>query len=66
LPNQVYKFNGTSWITVDKNINDSYTYDEAYVDYLIEKISAGEYDTELLSNSEREQVATRLQTNNEK
>lgn len=66
LPNQVYKFNGTSWIAVDKNINDSYTYDEAYVDYLIEKIGAGEYDTELLSNSEREQVATRLQTNNEK
>lgn len=61
IPNQVYKFNGSTWIAVDKNINDSYTYNEAYIDFLIEKIAAGEYDTELLSNSEREQVATRLQ-----
>jgi len=61
IPNQVYKFNGSTWIAVDKNINDSYTYNEAYIDFLIDKIAAGEYDTELLSNSEREQVATRLQ-----
>jgi hypothetical protein len=61
IPNQVYKFNGSTWIAVDKNINDSYTYNEAYIDFLIEKIAAGEYDTELLSDSEREQVATRLQ-----
>jgi len=61
LPNQVYKFNGTNWIQVDKQLSDSYTYDEAYIDYLIEKIAAGEYDAELLSDSEREQVAIRLQ-----
>ena len=61
LPNQVYKFNGTNWIQVDKHLSDSYTYDEAYIDYLIEKISVGEYDAELLSDSERDQVAIRLQ-----
>jgi hypothetical protein len=61
LPNQVYKFNGTNWIQVDKHLSDSYTYDEAYIDYLIEKISVGEYDAELLSDSEREQVTIRLQ-----
>jgi hypothetical protein len=61
LPNQVYKFNGTNWIQVDKQLSDSYTYDEAYIDYLIEKISIGEYDADLLSDSEREQVAIRLQ-----
>ena len=61
LPNQVYKFNGTNWIQVDKHLSDSYTYDEAYIDYLIEKISVGEYDAELLSDSERDQVAVRLQ-----
>jgi hypothetical protein len=65
VPNQVYKFNGSTWIAVDKNINDSYTYNEAYIDFLIKKISAGEYDTELLSDSEREQVATRLQQTNQ-
>ena len=61
LPNQVYKFNGTNWIQVDKQLSDSYTYDEAYIDYLIEKIGIGEYDADLLSDSEREQVAIRLQ-----
>ena len=61
LPNQVYKFNGTNWIQVDKHLSDSYTYDEAYIDYLIEKIGVGEYDAELLSDSERDQVAIRLQ-----
>ena len=59
-PNQVYKFNGTDWIQVDKSVSDSYTYNTAYIDYLIEKISHGEYDPDLLSNSEQEQVEQRL------
>lgn len=61
LPNQVYKFNGTDWIEVDKNLVDSYTYDTAYIDHLIQKIDGGEYDIDLLSDSEREQITQRLQ-----
>jgi hypothetical protein len=57
----VYKHNGTDWIEVDKHLNDSYTYNTAYVDHLIEKIARGEYDPDLLSESESEQVALRLQ-----
>lgn len=60
FPNVVYKYNGQSWIEVDKSLSDSYTYDIAYIDHLIEKISSGEYDLDLLSESEREQVAQRL------
>jgi len=59
-PNQVYKFNSTDWIQVDKAVSDSYTYNTAYIDHLIEKISQGEYDPDLLSNSEQEQVEQRL------
>jgi hypothetical protein len=59
-PNQVYKFNGTDWIQVDKTVSDSYTYNTAYIDHLIEKISQGEYDPDLLSNSEQEQLEQRL------
>jgi hypothetical protein len=59
-PNQVYKFNSTDWIQVDKAVSDSYTYNTAYIDHLIEKISHGEYDPDLLSNSEQEQVEQRL------
>lgn len=61
LPSVVYKYNGSNWMEVDKNLTDSYTYDTAYIDHLIERIGSGEYDAELLSETEREQVAQRLQ-----
>jgi hypothetical protein len=60
MPNRVYKFNGNDWIVVDKNLNDNYTYDTAYIDHLIEKISSGEYDPELLNDNERDQVTARI------
>ncbi len=63
LPSVVYKYNGKDWMEVDKNLTDSYTYDIAYIDHLIERITSGEYDAELLSETEREQVAQRLQSN---
>jgi hypothetical protein len=60
VPNRVYKHNGTEWIEVDRSLNDSYTYNTAYIDHLIDKISQGQYDPDLLSESESEQVAIRL------
>jgi len=62
MPSAVYKYNGTNWMAVDKNLSDSYTYDSAYIEHLIDKISTGEYDPDLLSDSERQQVANYLQT----
>jgi hypothetical protein len=59
-PNMVYKFNGQAWMEVDKNLADSYTYDEAYIEYLIDKLHSGEYDPDLLSDSEKDQVAEQL------
>ena len=64
LPSKVYKFNGNEWIIVDKNSTDNYTYDTAYIDHLINKIATGEYDPDLLSDIEREQVAERLKQPN--
>lgn len=61
LPNRVYKFNGNRWIEVDKTQTDNYTYNEAYLDHLIAKIDSGEYDIDLLSINEQEQIAQRLQ-----
>jgi hypothetical protein len=62
LPSVVYKYNGRDWMEVDKNLSDSYTYDTAYIDHLIERIASGEYDPDLLSETERDQVTQRLQT----
>jgi hypothetical protein len=63
LPSLLYKFNGSSWIEVDKVLNDRYAYDEAYIDHLISKIDTGEYDPELLSDAERDQIERRLTGN---
>jgi hypothetical protein len=64
MPPQLYKFNGDEWIIIDKNSTDNYTYDTAYIDHLIDKIATGEYDPDLLSDTEREQVAERLKQTN--
>ena len=61
LPNRVYKFNGNKWISVDKTQTDNYTYNEAYLDHLIAKIESGEYDIDLLSINEQEQLTQRLE-----
>jgi len=65
IPSQLYKFNGSRWIEVDKNTTDNYTYDMAYIDHLIQLISQGAYDAELLTDAEQLQVTNRLQNNSE-
>lgn len=60
MPNKLYKYNGSKWIEIDKTLSDQYTFDTAYVDHLINKIDSGEYDPELLSDAEREQIKIRL------
>jgi hypothetical protein len=56
LPNRVYKFDGTRWIMVNKDTSKSYIHDQEYIKYLVTKIDSGEYDIELLSESEKEQI----------
>jgi len=56
LPNKVYKFDGARWISVNKDQSTSYLHDQEYIKYLVTKIEAGEYDIELLSDSEKEQI----------
>ena len=60
IPSRLYKYNGKSWIHIDKDLSDNYTYDTAYIDYLIAKVDSGEYDPDLLSDLEQEQIAIRL------
>lgn len=66
VPNVLYKFNGKDWIVVDKTQSDNYTYDTAYIDYVISKIETGEYDPELLTEGEQAQVAQRLESKSNK
>lgn len=66
LPNKLFKHNGFKWIEVDKDKTDSYTYDEQYIQYLIEKLKSGEYEIDQLSATEQDLVAQQLQKNNAK
>ena len=63
LPSALYKFNGTNWIEIDKELSDQHAYDDAYIDHLIQKIGTGEYDPDLLSNAERDSIERRLKNN---
>jgi hypothetical protein len=63
LPSVLYKFNGVNWIEVDKALNDRYAHDVAYIDHLIAKIDSGEYEPDLLSDAERDQIEQRLTGN---
>ena len=63
MPSILYKFNGTNWIAVDKNLSENYAYDKAYIDHLINKISTGEYDLDLLSDAERSSIEQQLKQN---
>jgi hypothetical protein len=56
LPNRVFKFSGTKWIEINKEQTSTYLYDEEYVRYLVNKIEVGEYDVELLTESEKSQI----------
>jgi len=56
LPNRVYKYDSRKWIEVQKDQSDTYLYNQNYIKYLVEKIEKGEYDLDLLSDSEKEQI----------
>jgi hypothetical protein len=63
LPTRLFKFNGETWIEVDKSLSDNYAYNQAYIDLLISRIGTGEYDPELLTDGERNQIEERLRQN---
>jgi hypothetical protein len=60
LPTKVFKWNGTTWIEIDKNNSDTYAYNDEYIKHLIEKLGSGEYDPELLNDVERSQLEQQL------
>lgn len=60
LPSRLYKHNGTKWIEVKKENTDTYVYNDEYIEHLIDKLQAGEYDVEDLNDQEREQIQKML------
>jgi hypothetical protein len=65
LPTKLFKYSGDHWFELDKSNTDSYAYNDQYIEYLIEKLKTGEYDSDDLSDAEHEQIAQYLQGRNE-
>jgi len=62
LPSKLYRWNGTSWIEIDKNNSDTFANNPEYVQYLIDKLGSGEYDPDLLTDAERLQIESQLKS----
>jgi hypothetical protein len=56
LPNRVYKYDSRKWIEVQKDQSDTYLHNQKYIKYLVDKLEKGEYDLDLLSETEKEQI----------
>ncbi len=63
-PSKVFKYNGRKWIEVDKSLSDQYSYDDRYIQHLIDSLAQGRVDIDLLSDAEREQISLKLQQKN--
>ena len=59
LPNRVFRFDGRRWFEVNKDAVNSYL-DEDYIKFLVDKIDSGEYDVELLSEKEKSEIESYL------
>lgn len=64
IPNKVYRFEGSKWIEINKDLSSTYLYDQEYIKYLIAKIDKGEYDVDLLSDQEEIQIEEYLTKKN--
>ena len=63
LPSKLYKWNDAKWIEVDKTTTDVYSYDVEYIKHLTNKIASGEYDVDLLTSTEQEQIQQYIKNN---
>jgi hypothetical protein len=63
LPSKLFKFNGNRWISIDKSITDSYTYNEEYLQYIIDSIDKGQIGLDDLTVGEQEQISQYLKKN---
>lgn len=60
IPHRTFKFNGTRWIQINREENLSYLQNTSYLQFLISKLENGEYDAELLTNSEQDEISEYL------
>lgn len=63
LPNRVFKFDGKKWLEQNKDVSQSYLGNKDYIEFLVEKIGSGEYDLDVLSDTEKSEIEDYLKGN---
>jgi hypothetical protein len=59
-PSKLFKWLGSRWVEMSKEITETFAFDKKYIELLISKISTGEYSVDDLSDTERNQMAEYL------
>lgn len=62
MPHRVYKFNGHKWMQVDKTENTTYLTQISYIRYLIQRLEVNEYDPDLLTYAEQDEIEAYLKS----
>jgi hypothetical protein len=62
MPHRVYKFNGHKWMQVDKTENTTYLTQISYIRYLIQRLEVNEYDPDLLTYAEQDEIEAYLES----
>ena len=62
-PNKVFKFNGRKWIEINKETTSSYLDNKEYLQFLVSKISSGEYDIDVFTDTEQDAIQSYMSSN---
>ena len=60
LPNKLFRWTGTNWMQLDKQLTDTYLNDE-YVEHLTDQVQRGYTDVDDLTVQEQEEVGNAIQ-----
>tara|TARA_B100002019_G_C21233731_1_gene581553 strand:+ start:961 stop:1179 length:219 start_codon:yes stop_codon:yes gene_type:complete len=60
LPNKLFRWTGTNWMQLDKEITDTYL-NEEYVEHLTDQVVKGFTEVEDLTDQEQQEVESAIQ-----
>ena len=60
MPHRVYKFNGAKWLDIGRDNSDTYLSNTNYLQHLVEKISTGEVDPDILTEVEMDAIQNHI------
>ena len=60
VPTELFRYNGFAWDKIDKNLLNNSAYTREYIQVLIDKVGAGEYNPELLNGHEKQHIQQML------